>query len=267
MRLLKLIGPGQFSLVEAAGHNIPPYAILSHTWTDGQEVSFKDIMEGNGKGKAGYRKISFCSEQAARDNLQYFWVDTCCIDKSNNTELTEAINSMFRWYRDAARCYTYLADVSTPGYDVDPQSCQSIWEASFRESRWFTRGWTLQELIAPASVEFFSSEGKRLGDKKSLQQQIYEITGIPIQALQGNPFSHFSIAERMAWAAKRQTTKEEDEAYCLLGICEVSMPLVYGEGKPKALNRLLREVSESSKEINHIKEQEGTAHINRFDSH
>ena len=125
-------------------------------------------------------------------------MDTCCIDKSNNTELTEAINSMFRWYQDAARCYTYLADVSTPGYDADPQSCQRIWEASFRESRWFTRGWTLQELIAPASVEFFSSEGKRLGDKKSLQQQIYEITGIPIQALQGNPFSHFSVAERMA---------------------------------------------------------------------
>ena len=261
MRLLKLTGPGQFSLTEVSRHNTPPYAILSHTWTDSQEVSFKDLIKGKGKDKAGYRKISFCSEQATRDNLQYFWVDTCCIDKSNNTELTEAINSMFRWYRDAARCYTYLADVSTPSNDIDPQSCQSIWEASFRESRWFTRGWTLQELIAPASVEFFSSKGKRLGDKKSLQQQIYEITGIPIQALQGNPFSHFSVTERMAWAAKRQTTKEEDEAYCLLGICEVSMPLVYGEGSQKALTRLLREVSESSTEINNIKEQEGTAHI------
>ena len=262
MRLLKLTGPGQFSLTEVTRHNTQPYAILSHTWTDGQEVSFKDLMEGNGKDKAGYRKILFCSEQTARDNLQYFWVDTCCIDKSNNTELTEAINSMFRWYRDAAKCYTYLADVSIPGYDTDPQSCQSIWAASFQESRWFTRGWTLQELIAPASVEFFSSEGKRLGDKKSLQQHIYEITGIPIQALQGNPFSHFSVTERMSWAAKRQTTKEEDEAYCLLGICEVSMPLVYGEGRAKALNRLLREVGESSTEINTIKEQEGTLNSN-----
>jgi hypothetical protein len=126
MRLLKLIGPGQLSLIEVTKHNTPPYAILSHTWTDGQEVSFKDLMEGNGTGKAGYRKILFCSEQAARDDLQHFWVDTCCIDKSNNTELTEAINSMFHWYRDASRCYTYLADVSTPGDGIDPQSCQSI---------------------------------------------------------------------------------------------------------------------------------------------
>ena len=206
MRLLKLTGPGTFNLIEVAGSSIPRYGILSHTWEDEQEVSFEDLIKGVGQCKAGYEKIRFCGEQATRDNLQYFWVDTCCIDKSNNTELTEAINSMFRWYRNAAKCYVYLADVSAPGHNIDAQAYQSAWEVDFRKSRWFTRGWTLQELIAPMSVEFFSKQHQRLGDKKSLEKQIHEITGIPTQALQGNPFSDFSVAERIAWAAKRQTT-------------------------------------------------------------
>lgn len=99
MRLLKLREDGEFILVERAGRNIPPYAILSHTWgADEEEVSFKDLIEGRGKNKAGYRKLRFCGEQAAKDALHFFWVDTCCIDKSSSSELSEAINSMFRWY-------------------------------------------------------------------------------------------------------------------------------------------------------------------------
>jgi len=245
MRLLELKAHGEFSLTEFVGDSIPPYAILSHTWgADGEEVTFKDLADRTGKSKAGYAKIQFCGEQAARDGLQYVWVDTCCIDKSSSAELTEAINSMFCWYGEAAKCYVYLSDVSIP--DKNDHSSWFTWESAFRESRWFTRGWTLQELIAPTSVEFFSLEGRRLGDKKSLEREIHEITGINIQALQGNPLSEFSVTERMSWAAKRKTTRKEDEAYCLLGIFDIHMPLIYGEGK-KAFIRLKEEIDKSLK--------------------
>src|SRR4051794_31465518 len=111
MRLLERKDNDKFSLTKDLINNIPAYAILSHTWGgDDQEVTFKDVTNGTGQSKAGYQKIRFCGEQAARDGLRYFWIDTCCIDKSNHSELTEAINSMFRWYRESARCYVYLSD-------------------------------------------------------------------------------------------------------------------------------------------------------------
>ena len=239
MRLLQCDTAGQLSLTkDFVSGDIPKYAILSHTWrADTDEVTFRDLMDSTGKDKVGYDKIRFCEEQAACDGLEYFWVDTCCIDKSSSTELSEAINSMFRWYRNATKCYVYLSDVSTN--DQSPQS----WEAAFRKSKWFTRGWTLQELIAPASVEFFSVEGERLGDKKSLEGQIHEITGITARALQGCPLSHFSIEKRMSWAAKRETKREEDAAYSLFGIFDIHMPLIYGEGIEKALRRLREEIN------------------------
>jgi heterokaryon incompatibility protein (HET) len=261
MRLLEMKSPGEFSLVQAATHNTLPYAILSHTWIHDQEVTYRDLISGTGKGKAGYEKIKFCGEQATKDGLRNFWVDTCCIDKSNSTELTTAINSMFRWYRNAKKCYVYLVDVPTPGNGTDIQAKRSTWEAAFRGSKWFTRGWTLQELIAPAVVEFFSKEGKRLGDKDSLEKLIHEITQIPIQALRGSPFSDFSIAERQGWAAQRQTTEEEDLVYCLLGLCEVSMPLIYGEGKATALKRLQITIREFSKDSGEPKNLKGMAYL------
>jgi hypothetical protein len=241
MRLLTLDGRGDLDWTEFSQDKTPPYAILSHTW-GAEEVSFVDLVDRSGRSKAGYRKILFCGKQAARDDLRYFWVDTCCIDKRNNTELTKAINSMFRWYRNAAKCYVYLSDVSTSASNVSAEMCQSAWEADFRGSRWFTRGWTLQELLAPASVAFYSSQGKHLGDKQSLAGVIYEITGIPIRALHGHSLGAFSVVERMAWAAKRQTTEEEDGAYCLLGIFNIFMPLIYGEGKESARKRLRKEI-------------------------
>ena len=241
MRLLSLNKHGDLAWREFSQDKIPPYAILSHTW-GAEEVSFIDLVDKSGKSKAGYRKIVFCGEQAARDNLRYFWVDTCCIDKRDNTELTEAINSMFRWYRNAATCYAYLSDVSISTSDPSAEKCQSMWEADFRRSRWFTRGWTLQELLAPSSVVFYSSQYKKLGDKKFLARVIHEITGIPIPALDGHALDTFSMAERMAWSANRQTTKDEDGAYCLLGIFNIFMPLIYGEGKDSALKRLQREI-------------------------
>ena len=246
MRLLKAEDYADFSLTEYHGDNIPQYAILSHTWgTEGDEVDFKDIVGGTGQHKIGYDKIRFCAKQAANDGLQFFWVDTCCIDKSSSAELSEAINSMFRWYREAAKCYVYLLDVSKSESSEQDHSSQSAWELAFRESRWFTRGWTLQELIAPSSVEFFSLEGERLGDRASLEQQIHEITGIGIQALRGKSLSDFSVSERMSWAAKRRTTRKEDRAYSLLGIFDIHMPLIYGEGE-KAFLRLNEEIGKSS---------------------
>ncbi|KAN0072988.1 HET domain containing protein [Elaphomyces granulatus] len=250
MRLLKSDNTSEYSLTEdlLVSDDIPCYAILSHTWgAYTEEVRFKDMMDGTGKSKPGYDKIRFCGEQARRDGLQYFWIDTCCIDKSSSTELQEAINSMFRWYRDAAKCYVYLADVSRPALDADIMSSQLPWEISFRRSRWFTRGWTLQELVSPASVEFFSKEREQLGDKRSLERHIHEVTGIPVRALRGNSLSDFSVPERMSWAEKRETTRKEDKAYSLLGIFDIYMPLIYGEGRENAFKRLREEIDKSSK--------------------
>jgi hypothetical protein len=241
MRLLELKADGSFGLTEDLVANIPPYAILSHTWGK-EEVTFHDMSNRIGQNKAGYNKIKFCGEQTKRDNLHHFWVDTCCIDKSSSAELTEAINSMFRWYLNAAKCYVYLPDVATRKRLPNRKFVRLAWEKAFKTSRWFTRGWTLQELIAPKEVEFFSSDGMLLGDKKSMEQQIYEITGIPIQSLRGSPLANFSFHERMSWAKNRDTTREEDKAYSLLGIFDVCMPLIYGEGKEKAFLRLREQI-------------------------
>jgi hypothetical protein len=247
MRLLKRNNIGEFGLTKdlVSDDMIPRYAILSHTWgADIEEVSFKDMMDGTGMKKPGYDKIRFCGEQARCDDLQYFWIDTCCIDKSNSSELQEAINSMFRWYRNATKCYVYLADVSRPTLDA---AVGPSWESSFRKSRWFKRGWTLQELIAPVLVEFFSKEGEQLGSKRSLERHVNEVTGIPIKALQGSELSDFSVSERMLWVEDRDTTLKEDMAYSLLGIFDVHMPLIYGEGRENAFKWLREEIDRASK--------------------
>jgi hypothetical protein len=241
MRLLQIEADGVFSLGEYVGRDIPRYAILSHRWgADHEEVAFRDFVEGTSKSKAGYRKLIFCGKQAANDGMRFFWIDTCCIDKASSAELSEAINSMFRWYQHAEKCYVYLSDVSTSGFAKNKQS--------FQRSSWFTRGWTLQELVAPIFVEFFSSDGDQIGDKSSMVQEIYDITRIPIQALQGAPLAHFSVDERMSWTENRETKREEDAAYCLLGIFDIHMPLLYGEGRKKAFSRLQKQLKESSED-------------------
>jgi hypothetical protein len=250
MRLLVYNDDGEFSLTRFFD-DIPQYAILSHTWGP-EEVTCKDIIEENGASKNGFRKIRFCGDQARRDGLRYFWVDTCCIDKSNSVELAEAIIYMFRWYREAAKCYVYLEDVRIGEHS---QSSELSWESAFRRSRWFTRSWTLQELLAPSSVEFFSQEGKRLGDKKSLERHILESTRIPIDALRGKPLSQFSIAERMSWAERRSSIREEDQVYSLLGIFNVHMAPIYGEGKFRAFRRLQREINKSSNHLAFVDHQ------------
>ena len=216
-----------------------PYAILSHTWgADEEEVSFEDLAKNSGKDKDGYKKIQLCGEQAKRDGLQYFWVDTCCINKANKAEHSLAIRSMFRWYRKAARCYVYLPDVTASHVGIEEDASPPAWDTEFRQSKWFTRGWTLQELLAPSVVKFFSRDWHKLGDRVSLNTQIHEVTTIPFRVLAGAPLSQSSTDERFRWRQERHTKLKEDAAYSLSGIFDVEMAPVYGEGTEEAFRRL-----------------------------
>lgn len=149
---------------------------------------------------------------------------------------------MFRWYHNAQRCYVYLADVSLRTKDQPSRTVD--WQSAFRNSRWFTRGWTLQELIAPPIVVFYTRDRVRLGDRHSLRQELSDITGISKEALEQPNLNSIDAEERFRWAERRQTSIEEDQAYCLLGIFEVFMPLIYGEGRANAMRRLRKEVSD-----------------------
>jgi hypothetical protein len=241
MYLLQRQDDKSFKHVYCVSPKIPPYAILSHTWgASDDEVTFQNLADGTAPLKAGYRKIEFCAEQAARDGLNFFWIDTACIDKSSSRELDEAINSMFRWYQDSVKCYVYLDDVSSDSLAKDG--------LSFHKSKWFTRGWTLQELLAPKCVELYSREGHQLGTKSTCVQEIAEITRISTKALQGTALSQFGVKERMRWIIGRETTREEDLAYCLLGIFGARMRPDYGEGRGDAFERLNKKIIARSRE-------------------
>jgi hypothetical protein len=249
MRLLEYREDGRITITTFENAAIPPYAILSHTWgADTEEVTFADLAKDDGEHKPdymdipGYKKIRFCGEQAQQDRLQYLWVDTCCIDKSDKAELSLAIRSMFRWYQNATKCYVYLSDVLPEQRKPDETSTEFTWESDFRSSRWFTRGWTLQELLAPSKVEFFSQEPKKLGDKTSLKSLIQKITGIPCEALDGAPLSRFSVDERLRWKGDRETKREEDVWYSLSGIFDVEIAPAYSKGAASAFKRLKEEI-------------------------
>jgi heterokaryon incompatibility protein (HET) len=292
MRLLTSTDAGNFILTEpfSEDDDIPPYTMLSHTWgKEDDEITFEDLKAGRARTKpAGYRKLEFCRTQTANSGLKYFWIDTCCINKADPIELQQAINSMYRWYRDAATCYVYMSDVSAQNdtsdrgsharatssfrasslfkrgrtlqefieqrrqrkssnesvrKDTSDRGRPSQYELTFQGSRWFKRGWTLQELLAPSSVEFFSENGVRLGDKSLLQQEIHNVTGIPIKALQGCSLSEYTVEERFSWAKHRETKYKEDKAYSLQGIFDVCIPLLYGEGEDRAFARLKEEIN------------------------
>ena len=237
MRLLSVETLDFEEFMGEVGNGIPSYAILSHTW-DAEEVSYKDYIEQKNLSKKGYSKIRCFSELVKSEGFQYFWIDTCCIDKSSSAELSEAINSMFQWYRDADICYAYLSDVESSG---DP----TAEESSFVRSRWFTRGWTLQELLAPVEVVFLSSDWEEIGTKKSLGATVSAITGVSEIALDERCWPKYSVAQKMSWAAARCTTRPEDGAYCLMGLFGVNMPLLYGEGR-RAFLRLQEEILKQS---------------------
>jgi hypothetical protein len=234
---MRLLNVHTRQLEEFSGKDIPPYAILSHTWGK-DEVAISDINSTTVQKKAGYGKIDYTCCEAARQNMEYCWIDTCCIDKSSSSELSEAINSMFSWYSDAKVCYAYLDDV-----DIISPSTESPYP------RWFTRGWTLQELLAPRRVEFYGRNWVKLGFKDTessrmteFTQTLARITGIDELVLWKPTYMRGkSVAARMSWASNRITTRPEDLAYCLLGIFGVNMPLLYGEGD-RAFIRLQEEI-------------------------
>ncbi|KAI6004263.1 heterokaryon incompatibility protein-domain-containing protein, partial [Pisolithus albus] len=223
------------------------YAILSHRWAD--EVDYMEIMElakmenrDEIRERNGYQKIVKSCQQAENDGLEWLWVDTCCIDKRNSTELSEALNSMFRWYENSKRYYAYLHDV-----DVFPTTPDHETFGAFNGwPEWFSRGWTLQELIAPMDLRFFNKDWQFIGDKRNLARTLVEITRVPCGVLEDGLAAYGpSVAQVMSWAADRRTTRDEDRAYSLMGLLDVHMPMLYGEGK-KAFLRLQQEIIRKS---------------------
>jgi hypothetical protein len=218
----------------------PPYAILSHTWgNDDDEVSFQDMQPGfrsHAEKKLGFEKVKMICALALQKNINYVWIDTCCIDKSSSAELSESINSMFKWYQRAVCCFAWLAD-----WEPD--------ETTFAHCKWFTRGWTLQELVASEIVVFYDKSWQDRGSKLSLSSELSRVSGITESVLDGTTeLADVPIAVRMSWAAHRSTTREEDIAYSLLGIFDINMPMLYGEGD-KAFQRLQEEIIKSSEDM------------------
>ncbi|KAI6003308.1 heterokaryon incompatibility protein-domain-containing protein [Pisolithus orientalis] len=243
--------------IQQAGHkpdimkelddNTTSYAILSHRW--GAEVSYEEMiglmeMEEQQREEIrqryGYQKIIKSCEQVTKDGYKWLWVDTCCIDKRSSSELSEAINSMCRWYRNAQVCYAHLNDVDASVFPTERNNNK------FGESNgwpeWFMRGWTLQELIAPKQVAFFNKDWAQIGSKQRFAPTLQNITGIPCEVLRdGLAAKRLSVAQIMSWAADRKTTRVEDQAYSLMGLFGVNMPMLYGEGE-KAFQRLQLEI-------------------------
>ncbi|KAF2636549.1 HET-domain-containing protein, partial [Massarina eburnea CBS 473.64] len=240
--------------------DIPPYVILSHTWGDG-EVTFDDIDQPRAKEMKGYSKITGCCKQAVLDGFEWVWIDTCCIDKRSSSDLSEAINSMYAWYWRAEICYVHLSDVYTDERDYETHQTSLWMKIAYFESlllrydttiihnaRWFTRGWTLQELLASQYMEFYNAEWKYLGTKSSLIDDIERATNIRKTFLRDREkIKYAPIATKFSWASMRNTTRPEDIAYCLLGLVDVNMPMLYGEGK-KAFYRLQIELLKKTNE-------------------
>ncbi|KAI0359560.1 HET-domain-containing protein [Trametes cingulata] len=232
----------------------PPrsYAILSHCWEE-DEVTFADIQDlARARKRRGWKKVENACAAARRYKssrerpLAWIWIDTCCIDKSSSAELSEAINAMFGWYQEAWICLAFLSDVRA---DEDPLTAGS----SFRRSRWFTRGWTLQELIAPhAEMVFLAKDWTAIGDRDTMVGLLEDITSVGRAVLSNTAGGRLkaiqatSVAQRMAWAATRETTRPEDRAYSLMGIFQVNMPIIYGETGKRAFRRLQLEIIRQS---------------------
>ncbi|KAK1831524.1 heterokaryon incompatibility protein-domain-containing protein [Podospora conica] len=231
----------------------PPerYSILSHVWTD-EECSFQEFRSLENADepspaiieKKGFKKIQACCKLSLDQGFEWTWIDTCCIDKTSSAELSESINSMFSWYRSSTICYAYLDDITSTSSTKKVPRRNS--DSSGSESGvWYSRGWTLQELIAPLHVDFYNYFWRRIGSKWGLRREIMAFTGIGEADLIVFDPTRSSIAQKLSWASHRKTTRVEDEAYCLLGLLGVNMPLLYGEGK-KAFRRLQEELIRTS---------------------
>lgn len=234
---MRLINTKTLQLEEFFDTSRPKYAILSHTW-ETEEVLFADMADlDKARAKAGFAKVQGACALAARQGYDYIWIDTCCIDKTSSAELSEAINSMFNWYQRSGVCYAYICDVQN--------------STEIAGSRWFTRGWTLQELVAPYDVVFYSATWEYMGKKRdtgfisliSAASKVEE----PVLSHAFN-YSEVSVARKMYWASHRTTTRLEDQAYCLMGLFQVNMPLLYGEGEA-AFMRLQQEIIKVSNDL------------------
>jgi hypothetical protein len=249
---MRLLNAETLEFAEFFDDDVPAYAILSHTWGR-EEVTYKDMGRPKEQrtAKEGYAKLKGTCEVAVDLGFQWIWVDTCCIDKSSSAELSEAINSMYAWYERADVCFAYLSDVLTTDGQPDIWSPDANSDEDFLERmkvlqvvRWFTRGWTLQELLAPRSIYFYSQDWTPLGTRKSLSRELSQITRIDQSVLTRALRLHdrsICVAKKMSWAARRHTSRTEDKAYSLLGLFGVHMPLLYGEGQ-KAFIRLQEEI-------------------------
>ena len=224
------------------------YAIVSHRWTE--EVNYEEmndlakmeVKDGRDeiRRRDGYQKLLDSCEQAKRDRYEWLWMDTCCIDKRNSAELSEAINSMYRWYEKSGVCYAYLHDLTDKIFPAEPDAQKYPNSNGWPE--WFSRGWTLQEMIAPRDVQFFNKSWQFIGIKTKLAPILAKITRVPEHILtDGVRSTRPCVAQIISWAADRTTTRVEDRAYSLLGLLDVNMPMLYGEGK-KAFHRLQLEI-------------------------
>ena len=265
---MRLLHSTEWRFQEFFDDEIPPYAILSHRWGP-DEVSYQSLqsaireMEAGGEptlpGK-GFLKIQKCRQLAATGQYEWVWIDTCCINKESSAELSEAINSMYRWYFNARICYIYLADVqeisAPPLYKGEPQDEGLMLKRAreraledFKKSEWFSRGWTLQELLAPVSAVFYDTSWRLFNTRDNLAEVIHAITGIEPHLLRGTGrvarIASTSAARKMSWLGSRKTSRVEDMAYCMLGLFNVNMPLLYGEGS-KAFVRLQLEIINKS---------------------
>ncbi|RMY40376.1 hypothetical protein D0866_01311 [Hortaea werneckii] len=292
----------------------PPYAILSHTWED-DEVLFKDMDDlESAKTKSGWQKIEYICRQALEDGLEWAWVDTCCIDKSSSAELSEAINSMFNWYKCSTVCYVYLCDLtmtvilrddypmvstwleranrmatggpdnstrdflifdnpweshveffqsvtsdiisavenddevySRPRHELDMSLLDTL--GALSTAKWWSRGWTLQELLAPTNLVFMDRHWQQIARLPDFVVTVSVISSVDVEVLAKTAsLQSRCIAERLSWASKRSTTRTEDTAYALLGIFDAAMPLLYGEGN-RAFKRLQEVISLRSNDL------------------
>lgn len=224
------------------------YAILSHTW-EKDEVEFQEMLAESRPArlltKAGFLKIKKTCEVAKEKGYAYAWVDTCCIDKTSSAALSEAINSMFHWYKESSLCLAYLSDLKANNFELPESQTSEL----MRDCVWFTRGWTLQELIGPEELDFYDQEWNFRGSKKTLRHELSKITGIDVDILEDSELlPTIPVGQRMSWAAHRKTTRVEDIAYCLFGIFGVNMPMIYGEGK-NAFLRLQEEIAKSTTDL------------------
>ncbi|THU77667.1 HET-domain-containing protein, partial [Dendrothele bispora CBS 962.96] len=252
---MRLLHTKTFELEEfLTAADTPTYAILSHTW-EKDEVTFQDIHDSETKAgwkKAGWSKVWNACKYVRQYKFEWIWIDTCCIDKSSSAELSEALNSMYNYYGDSRVCITYLSDVSMERDAMDIKK-------KLKDSRWFTRGWTLQELIAPRFMVFLDQGWKMVGTRFSVRKIISERTSIPVEVFEDGKLDYATgseaklnrenfIAQKMSWAASRKTTRDEDIAYCLMGLFGVNMSPIYGEGEAKAFMRLQQEIIKYSED-------------------